>query len=121
MTLEIDREWPGFTQEGYKMYETATQQIRNALACGHTYDQACETLHGLTADARAFISDDFLKIIVAEEHLGSGKEMDDLALALGIPYERIETAMISLLHELNRATVSPPVPAFPAMVSTTTH
>lgn len=119
MPLEITPEWPGFTPEGYQLYENAVQQIRSALANGRTYDQACETLHGLTAGARAFISDDFLKIIVAEEHLGSGRAMDDLALILGLPYERLEAAMASLLLEINRAAAS--TSAIPQMVSTLTH
>ena len=120
MSLEIGREWPGFTQEGYTMYEKATQQIRNALANGHTYDQACAKLRGLAASARSFISDDFLKIIVAEEHLGNSTSLDDLTLALGLSRERLEAVVAALLQEISRAAATT-VPDFPPMVSILTH
>jgi|GEM_PF-1353946 len=112
--------WSELTPEGHAIYENAIKQIRYALAHGRTYDQACENIHGLTTRAMAFIREDFLKIIVAEEHLGSGKTMDDLALTLGIPFERLEDAMASLLHELDLAAAQT-VPTFPAMVSLLTH
>lgn len=120
MSLGNTPDWSRLTTEGHTIYENAVQQIRHALAHGRTYDQACETVHGLTEQDRAFIREDFLKIIVAEEHLGSGKTMDDLALTLGIPFARLEEAMDSLLHELNRAAAET-VPSFPPMVSLLTH
>lgn len=113
-------EWPGFTPEGYRMYEKATQQIRTALASGHTYDQACKNLHGLPARAKAFISDDYLKIIVAEEHLGNGTSLENLAFTLGLSQDRLETAVMSLLHEINRAATAT-ASAHAPMVSTLTH
>lgn len=120
MSLERTAEWPGFTPEGYTLYARATQQIRTALAEGHTYDQACENLHDFAASTRAFISNDFLKIIVAEEHLGNGISLDDLALTLGLPPERLETAVAGLLQEINRAAAQTE-PDFPPMVSILTH
>jgi len=113
-------EWPGFTPEGYRIYETATRQIRRALASGRTYDEACDALHGLAPGLKAFVSDDFLKILVAEEHFGGNVGIDDLALALGLPSERIEATVVSLIHELNRAATALP-PRFCPMISTLTH
>jgi hypothetical protein len=117
MSLERTSEWPGFTPEGYAIYEKAVQQIRTALANGHSYDQACATLHNLATGIRDFIRDDFLKILLAEEHLGNGIAIDDLALTLGLPYERIKAAMAGLIREINRAAILD----FPPMASTMTH
>ncbi|MEW6593756.1 MAG: hypothetical protein AB1413_02680 [Thermodesulfobacteriota bacterium] len=120
MSWEHTPEWPGFTPEGYQIYEKATQQIRTALAKGHTYDQACASLHGIAASTRDFISSDYLKIIVAEEHLGSDRSLADLAFALGLPHERLEAVVACLLQEINRA-VAQSEPDFPPMISVLSH
>lgn len=103
MAFTKPAKWPGFTSEGYRIYETAVAQIRTALANGYTYDQACDALHGIDPGLKAFISDDFLQIIIAEEHFGCGAEIDDLALTLGLPYERLEKAINILLDEMANA------------------
>ena len=98
-------DWPGFTPEGYRVYEAATQQIRHALANGHTYDEACSMLCNIPANLKSFISADFLKILIAEEHFGAGVDIKDLAFLLGMPYERINAATLSLLDEMAQAAI----------------
>ncbi|MGV1098775.1 hypothetical protein ACUUL3_05125 [Thiovibrio sp. JS02] len=86
----------------HREYERAVQKLRVNLAQGLTYDQACDTLQDLDVEMRAFVREDFLKILIAEEHFGAGIEIDDLALFLGLPYETIESSMLTLLYDMVR-------------------
>ncbi len=84
----------------YPIYEKAVKRIRHELAHGRTYDQACDTLTDLDHEMRTFIKEDFLKILIAEEHFGAGQEIPDMALVLGLPCEKIEASMLDLLHDM---------------------
>ncbi len=91
-----------FSKKKRKIYELAVQKLRLNLAQGFTYDQACDTLSDLDAEMRAFVRDDFLKILIAEEHFGAGLELTDLALFLNLSCEQIESAALSLLNDMVR-------------------
>ena len=99
MAFKRDDSGPTLTAEGHRVYETAVEHIRNQLAQGNTYEQACDTLTGIEQEMKQFIVEDFLKILIAEEHFGSGVDIDDMALYLGMPYEELEDAMMALLRD----------------------
>lgn len=105
--------------EAKLLYETATQQIRQGLAQGNTYEEACRRLNHLEPTFKAYVFEDFLKILIAEEHLGNNAPIDDLALLLGLPYETMTQAVNNLLEEIAWETAadfpSGPVPG-PATV-----
>ncbi|MDH4321403.1 MAG: hypothetical protein OEV73_07875 [Desulfobulbaceae bacterium] len=88
------------SDEENRIYEEAIAKLRSELDQGRIFDQACECLEGIEQELRALIIDDFLKIIIAEDHFGSGKDIDDIALSLGIPYETVETARAEMLQEV---------------------
>lgn len=95
-----------FPPELCEKYESAVDKLRHALAKGHTYDQACGTLTDLDQDMQAFVREDFLKTLIAEEHFGAGIEIADMALFLGLSYEKLESSMLTLLHDMaNEATM----------------
>lgn len=87
--------------ELHKMYEQAIRQLRQKISRGQTYEQAFDTLSGIDHEIRAFIEDDFLKIIIAEEHFGADVPIDDMALFLGLPTRRLEACRDSLLKDMH--------------------
>jgi len=88
------------TDEENRIYEKAVATLRAELDQGRTFDHACEQLDDIDQELRALIIDDFLKVLIAEDHFGSGKGLDDIALDLGIPYETLETARAEMLQEV---------------------
>jgi len=83
------------------LYEQAVQKMRKEIAKGKTFAQACEILHGIEENIRPLIQDDFLKIIVAEQHFGQGRGIDDVALFLDLPYETVEASKDKIISEFD--------------------
>lgn len=92
------------TYPGWEVYESATRMIRRSIDQGCTYDEACDIISNLDHDLKNFIKEDFLKIIIAEEHFGTGLDMDDLALYLGLSYEKVESTRDALISDIVRET-----------------
>ena len=105
------------SEEEDRIYEEAVASLRSELDHGRTFDHACEQLDDIDQELRALIIDDFLKILIAEDHFGSGKGLDDIALFLGIPYETLETARFEMLQEVGEEMAS----QYRANVRDTTH
>jgi len=91
-----------FSSQNWQVYEIAIKKLRLALSRGLTYDQACNTLTDIDHEMKSFITEDFLKILIAEEHFGSGVEIDDMALLLGLPYERLEACRTAMIEEVDQ-------------------
>ena len=90
------------SENAYKKYEAAVQKLRLELTRGKTYDQACDSLTDLDQSLKVFVRDEFLKTIIAEEHFGAGVEISDIALLLGLPYEKVESTLLTLLNDMVR-------------------
>jgi len=82
-----------------KIYENAIRTIRKNLGMGLSYKAACESLKGIDEGLKSFIAEDFLKILIAEDHLGTGIGIDDMALFLGLPYEKIQDSLSDMMEE----------------------
>lgn len=106
-----------FSSNNWKTYEYAIKQIRRGLSKGLTYEQACNTLTDIDHDMKIFIIEDFLKILIAEEHFGSGLEIDDMALLLGLPYEKIVASRTAMIEEVDQEIKT----LYPATVSRMTQ
>ena len=90
-----------FSSNNWRTYEHAIKRIRCGLSKGLTYEQACNTLTDIDQDMKIFIVEDFLKILIAEEHFGSGLGIDDMALLLGLPYEKIVACRSAMIEEVD--------------------
>ncbi|MDG4476546.1 hypothetical protein [Thiovibrio frasassiensis] len=104
MSFSNSKQYDQFTAIMHNEYERAVKKIREALSQGRTYDHACDTLADVSQEIKTFIKDDFLKIIIAEEHFGAGLEISDIALFLELPYEQVETARLALLNDMVQET-----------------
>lgn len=89
-----------FSEIMHKQYEQAVKKMREEISRGKTYEQACANLPGAGPEIRRFIREDFLRIIIAEEHFGAGIEIADIALFLDLPYEKVEAAKQALIDDM---------------------
>ncbi len=83
------------------LFEEAVSRMRHEVAQGKTFEEACEALSKIDKNLRPLIRDDALKIIVAEKHFGQGISIDDVALFLDLPYEKVEASRSRILQEFN--------------------
>ncbi|MBI5559559.1 MAG: hypothetical protein HY885_18205 [Deltaproteobacteria bacterium] len=88
-------------QDDEILYEQAVMRMRKEIAKGKTFAQACEILQGIEEHLRPLIQDDFLKIIIAEQHFGQGRGIDDVALFLDLPYETVEASRAKIMSEFD--------------------
>jgi|GEM_PF-1655244 len=84
-------------------YEQTIQRMRSEVSRGKTYKQACNSLSGVEKYLRQEIGEDFLKIIIAEQHFAGGCGIDDIALLLDVPYEKVEEIRDHMLNDLSGA------------------
>lgn len=104
MSFADKKPYVQFTDVMHREYERAVKKLREELSQGRTYDHACDTLPDISQEIRTFVREDFLKIIVAEEHFGAGVEISDIALFLELPYEKVESARLALLNDMAKET-----------------
>lgn len=104
MSSTIGKQYGQFTAIMHNEYERAVKKIREALSQGRTYDHACNTLADISQEIKTFVKEDFLKIIIAEEHFGAGHEISDIALFLDLPYEQVESVRLDLLNDMAQET-----------------
>ncbi|HIJ90056.1 MAG: hypothetical protein OEV89_04750 [Desulfobulbaceae bacterium] len=104
MPFADQKQYVQFTPLMHSEYERAVKKMRQELSQGRTYDHACDTLIDISQEIKNFIREDFLKIIIAEEHFGAGIAVADIALFLELPYEKVECARLALLNDMARET-----------------
>ncbi len=100
MSFANRKQYVQFTAVMHREYERAVKKMRGELSQGRTYDHACDTLADISQEIQTFVKEDFLKIIIAEEHFGAGIEVSDIALLLELPYEKVESARLALLNDM---------------------
>lgn len=83
------------------LFERSVLKMRQEIAKGRTFAQACEILKDIEEKLRPIIQDDFLKIIIAEQHFGQGRGIDDVALFLDLPYETVEASREKIISEFD--------------------
>lgn len=89
------------TGEDDHLFEEAVGKMRQEVARGKTFEEACASLSKIDSNLRPLIKDDALKVIVAEKHFGQGISIDDVALFLDLPYEKVEASRSRILQEFN--------------------
>jgi len=100
MSFALKKQYEQFTAVMHKEYEQAVKKMRAELSQGRTYGHACDTLADISQEMQTFVKEDFLKIIIAEEHFGTGIAISDIALLLELPYEKVESARLMLLNDM---------------------
>ncbi len=106
-----------YSQDDDTVFEQAVLKMRQELSKGKTFAQACEVLHDIEEKLRPLIKDDFLKIVIAEQHFGQGRGIDDVALFLDLPYELVEASRTRIMREFDEVLANP----FDNEVNQSTH
>lgn len=83
-----------------KIYDIAVKTIRKEIARGKTFNEAILSLTAINDALRTIIIDDFLKNLIVDQHFNKGRGLDDLALILDLPYEKIEICRDKIVEEL---------------------
>ena len=102
-TNEEDNDFYVTDSDEELFYEKTIRRMRTQLNRGRTYEQACKSLSGVEKYLQKEIGEDFLKVIIAERHFGSGYGIDDIALLLDLPYEKVEEIRNHMLSDLSGA------------------
>lgn len=105
MASQNNHDEPGFssTADDELVYEQALRRLRLEIDKGRTYAQACKVITSLDGDLKKELSEDFMRIIIAERHFGEGYGIDDLALLLDVNYEKIEAIRNYMLRDIGNS------------------
>ncbi len=99
--IKIDQTERFIPIEDEVLYEQTVLKMRQEISKGKTFAQACEILKEIDEPLRPLIQDDFLKIIIAEQHFGQGRGIDDVALFLDLPYETVATSREMIMSDFS--------------------
>ena len=88
------------SQEEDEVHEGAIAALRAEVAGGRTLAEASAVLAGIQEDLRDLILDDFLKILIAEEHFSKGQGLEVIALRLGLGVEKVVGICDEMLNEV---------------------
>jgi len=98
--------WDGIVNDGEfaddeeKAYNEAMNVIREGLAKGLGFDEACQALPGKDPELNRLIVDDFLKVTIATLHFEKEMSLEDVATRLKVPVERVLKARQEMIEEV---------------------
>ncbi len=88
-----------FTPEEDRIYEEAVSKYREAIASGRTLQEAYASYATADKELESMIQADFLKILIAERHFGKGETLEQLAGALSVSVDLLQSTKVRMLHE----------------------
>jgi hypothetical protein len=92
-------EYKEYSPEESAVYEAAIARIREGIANGLTFSEACKMAEIADAGLRVFVEDDALKIMLAEMHFGGALSLQDVAQKLGLSMIRVSKAVVEMLED----------------------
>ncbi|MBF0609133.1 MAG: hypothetical protein SFH39_18840 [Candidatus Magnetobacterium sp. LHC-1] len=95
-----------FTKEEDAIYDKGIETLRKALASGVSYPEACALLDISDAELKTIITDDFLKISIAELHYGGGMPLKEVARRLSVAYGLIVQTRAIMLEDIENTGLS---------------
>jgi hypothetical protein len=88
------------SDEEDRAHRLALEKMRAEMVSGRTFSQAMAAIADLEKDLRLLVIDDLLKIIIAEEHFGEGRSVEEVAMVLGLSAGEVATARDQMLMEV---------------------
>jgi len=79
-----------FTKEEEKIYDREIKRLQKLIADGATYGDACKTITLDDPEMRQIITDDLLKVVIAELHYSKGKSFEQIAQSLSVAVSDIQ-------------------------------
>lgn len=90
-----------YSEEENKIYQDAMRKIMEGLKNGLNFAEACNDVDVSDAELKGFITDDALKIVIADMHYNKGLGLADLASLLNISLETAEKANREMLEDVS--------------------
>lgn len=88
-----------YTEEESKIYNEALERIKGGLKNGLSFDEACLGVTIDDAELKEMVTDDALKISIAEMHYGQGMTLKQVADILKVPVKRLNVANNEMLED----------------------
>lgn len=88
-----------YTEEESAIYNEALEKIRGGLKNGLSFDEACSGLNVADAELKRLITDDALKIVIAEMHYGMGLVLPQIAERLKVSVKALNIAHMEMLED----------------------
>jgi len=88
-----------YTEEETRIYNEAMIKIREGLKNGLTLKDACGAVEVADAELKKLISDDVLKIMIAEMHFEKGLTLQEVARTLSVSLKAINAAIMEMLED----------------------
>ncbi|UCG78936.1 MAG: hypothetical protein JSV21_03655 [Nitrospirota bacterium] len=89
-----------FDSDTDKEYRSSFKTIREGLAEGLSFDEACERIDVEDELLREVIIADMLKVLIAESHFAQKIPLEELSRTLHLPIEQLEEAKETMLSEI---------------------
>jgi hypothetical protein len=94
-----------YSPEESEIYNAAIAKIREEMAKGRAFTEACSSIEVPDDELRAFILDDALKIMIADLHFVKEIPLQDVARTLGLPLARIVVAGKEMIQDVEISAV----------------
>lgn len=88
-----------YTEEESAIYNEALEKIKSGLKNGLSFDEACLGVKVEDAELKKLITDDALKVSIAEMHYGQGLNLKQVADTLKVPLKTINVANNEMLED----------------------
>ncbi len=98
---DTDKQTIPVSTENEIRFDKALDKLRREISKGNTLEQAGKALTWLDTELKSTVINEFIKIVIAEQHFGNGRGLDDIALFLGVPYEKVENTKKIVEKELS--------------------
>ncbi|KWT91692.1 hypothetical protein [Candidatus Magnetominusculus xianensis] len=101
-----DIRYKEYTKEESRIYDSAMEKLNKSIAQGLNFNDAVSRLDIADEELKRFITDDFLKIFIAQLHYEKGLPLKDVASAMSIPYERVMEAHKAMLQDVQITSIA---------------
>jgi len=94
-----------YTEEETRIYQAAMDKIMGGLKEGLSFPECCTSLDIEDEELKGFITDDALKIVIADMHYNRGLSLEHVATTVKLPIEVINKANLEMMEDVEIATI----------------
>ena len=94
-----------YTEEETKIYEMAMDKIMKGLKEGLSFHECCNSLTIEDEELKGFITDDALKIVIADMHYNRGLSLEHVADTIQLPMDVINKANEEMMEDVEITTI----------------
>lgn len=95
-----------YTPEEDRIYNEAMAKLKEAMAGGLSFAEACAAVEVADPELKGYIVDDALKVLIAEHHYGKGMPLPEVAATLKAPLKKIVAAHREMLEDVGESSAA---------------